>query len=275
MPALLSELTAWRQLDPPVRIGPPAPGTITLRDLATVRGYEQVTAGLAGLDLTGRSVQLTPLHLANWAVMELLVRPLFHDETWITASAPQLGFALKSAGEIPELWLAPDVLVAADPGPAAAGTQIGELLAPVTGTVTRCSRIHERAVATIAAESATAGLFRTARSARRPDDADWLDVASAAAARALGARVTTDRLRCRPDDGPAVVFPARSLCCVLNARTSWHSCPGCPKTGSASEQARDATRWLAAMGEEEFLDTTGRPKGSGESSRTAITRRDP
>lgn len=274
MPTLVNELTAWQQLAPPVRIGPAAPGTITLRELATVQGYERVTASMSGPGQTRRSIQLTPLHLANWAVMELLARPLFHDETWLTASAPQLGFVLDSTGGTPELWLAPDVWAAARPGPSAVGTQIGKLLVPVTVVVTRCSRIHQRAVATIAAESAIAGLFRATRAAGRPGDADWLDVASAAVSSALGARVTTERLHCRPDDGPVVVLPSRSLCRVLNAKTSCHSCPGCPKTGSTYEQARDATEWLAAMGEEAFLETTGRPKLSRDPGGTRIAWRD-
>jgi hypothetical protein len=264
MPTLVSDLTAWREPVRPVRIGPAAPETIILRELYTTEGYERVTAGFSGLDLTRRSIQLTPLHLANWALMELLARPLFFDKVWITAGDSQLGFGLGSTGDPLHLWFAPGVRVGARPGPSAVGTRIGELLAPVTETVTRCSRIHERAVATVAAESAIAGLFRTARSAGHPDDRDWLEQASTAVAGALGARVTDERLYCRPDDGPPVVIPSRSLCCVLHDDTSCHGCPGCPKTGGASEQARDVTAWIAAMGDDEFLDVTGRPKlGSG------------
>jgi hypothetical protein len=201
-------------------------------------------AGLPGLDMTRRSLQLAPLHHANWVVIELLARPLLHDGAWITASAPQLGFVPGAAGDPPELWLVPDVQVAAPPGPATAGTRIGQLLAPVTEVVARCSRIHERAVTTIAAESAIAGLFRTAHSAGR-HDMDWLDEASAAVASTLNARVSTERLHCGPDGAPAVVLFSRSLCCVLHEKTSCHSCPGCPKLGSPTERARDIAERLA------------------------------
>jgi len=260
MPAPLSYLAAWRELQPPVRIGAPAPGTLTVGELATEHGYQLVTAAMAALGLTRRSVQLAPLHLANWATMELLARPVFTDGVWIAASAHQLGFVIDEHGDMPELWLAAEAPARPCPRAPVVGASIGGLLGPVAGMVTRCSRIHQRAVTTIAAESAIAGLFRTARAAGHPDDARWLDEASATVAKALGARVTSERMCCRPDEGPTVALPARSLCCVLNPKTSCHSCPGCPKTGNAAEREQGVTRWLASMDDEEFLETTGRPR---------------
>jgi len=260
MSALLNDMSAWRDLATPVRIGSAVPGTVTVRELATEGGYDLVTKATSGPSRTRRSIQLTPLHLANWAITELLGRPIFADGVWITAGAHQLGVVVDAHGDTPELWLAPEALAGSCPAASVVGAAIGRLLGPVAGVVTRCSHIHERAVTTIAAESAIAGLFRAARSAGRPDETAWLGDASAAVASALGARVTAKRMRCYPDGGPPVVLPSRSLCCVLNARTSCHSCPGCPKTGDAAEQERDATRWLASMDEGEFLETTGRPK---------------
>lgn len=234
--------------------------TITVADLSTPQGYRRMTASRSDVDLTRRSLLLSPLHHASWAIIELLARPCFYDQAWITAEPHQLGLHLDPAGDLPELWLAPDLAVTERPDPSTVGTTIGALLAPVADVVARCSRIHHRAVTIIAAESAIGGLFRTARTAGHPDERDWLDTTSAALASALGARDTTDRLHLRPDAGPDVIAPARSLCCVLHATLSCHGCPGCPKTGNRAERARGITEWLAAMDDEQFLDTTGRTK---------------
>jgi len=260
MPTLLSDLSAWRQLAPPVRIGPARQGTITIGELATGRGYDLVTRAIAAPGLTRRSRQLTPLHLANWATIELLARPVFADGVWIAAAPRQLGFVIGEHGDMPELWLDPGASAGPCPEPSAIGAAVGALLGPVASVVSRCASIHERAVITIAAESAIAGFFRAARSAGHPDDAEWLDEASAAVADALGTQVSSKRMRCRPDGGAAVVLPARSLCCVLHAKTSCHSCPGCPKSGSASERERGVTEWLSSMPDDEFLEMAGRPK---------------
>ena len=207
MPALLHDLSAWRHLTPPVQIGEVTADAITLDELSTPRGYQRVTASMSGPGIPRRSTQLSPLHLANWTIIELLVRPCCYDEVWITARPHQLGFLLGTAGDIPGHWLAPDVGVTTCPDPSAAGTALGALLAPVADVVARCSRIHPRAVATIAAESAIGHLFGTARSAGHLDDEDWLETAAAALALALGTQATTKRLRCHPDAGPAVVTP--------------------------------------------------------------------
>ena len=258
MTSTLTELRAWSQLDPPVRIGLAEHGTLTLHQLTRAGGYQRVTAAMAQFELGRRSLQLSPLHLANWAIMKLLARPVFFDGVWIAADAHQLGFVIDRHGETPELWLAPELLAGPCPDPSAIGTAIGGLLGPIADTDIRQSRIHERAVTTIATESAIAGLYRTARTGGRPDDAEWLEEASAAVSRALGAQVTSERLRCRPDDGPAVVVPSRSLCCVLNAKISCHSCPGCPNTGDQAAQTRDVSARIATMADDEFLDITGR-----------------
>jgi hypothetical protein len=260
MPTVLNELSAWRDLEPPVRVGPAAPGTITVQDAATERGYELVTKSFSELDTTRRAIQLTPLHLSNHAIIELLVRPVFADGIWIAADGNQLGLVLDAQGDLPEWWLASDAPAGSSPGASEIGAAIGALLGPVVRRVTRCSRIHRNAVATIAAESAIGGLFRTARSAGRPDDADWLDEASAAIAGALGAHVSAERLQVYPDDGPVVVRPTRSLCCVLHTKTTCHACPGCPVPVSTSDWMRDFTEQLAAMTDEEFLDSVGRPR---------------
>jgi hypothetical protein len=262
MPAISNDLAAWRQLYTPVRIGPAAANTITLDDVSGPDGYRRVTAAMSRPDATRRAILLSPLHLANWAIIELLARPCFHDDTWIAARSRELGFILDPAGDIPELWLAPDVGMTTCPDPSAVGTVIGTLLAPVAEVTAACSGIHRRAVTTIAAESAVGGLHRVARSAGRveQDDLDWLDTASAALALALGARVSADRVHARPDAGPDVVMPARSLCCVLHTKTTGHGCPGCPAMGDPAERGRSFTEWLAGMDDEEFLDVAGRPR---------------
>jgi len=260
MPGDLSGVTAWEGLVPPVGIGPARPGTITLGDIVAGRGYEWIMSSMSGLDLSRRSLQLTPLHLANWAVIELLARPLFQDGVWVQVQVHQLGLVVDSVGEVQELWLARDARVDDPPGPEAVGAWIGGLLRPVAASTTAGSRIHERAVATIAAESAIAGMFRAARSSGRNDDLDWLQQASTAISSALGAGVRGRYLHCRPDDGAVVVVPARSLCCVLNSTPSPHACPGCPVVVRASSQVGAVTDWLAAMADAEFRDSTGRPR---------------
>lgn len=257
MLALVSDLTAWHGLEPPIRVGPARTGTITISQLSTRHGYELITTKASGPDLTRRSRQLRPLHLAVQAATQLLA-PVFADGIWVEASPCQLAIMVSAHAEALEFWLEPDARARTCPGASAVGAAIGGLLVPVTRMVSRCSRIHERAVSIVAAESVIAGLYRAARSAGRIDDTGWLDEASAAVAKVLGVRVTAERLRCHPDTGPAVMFPARRLCCVLNSGVSLGSCPGCPKTGTTSDQARNATTWLAAMNDEEFLKTTGR-----------------
>lgn len=259
----MADLRAWRRLDPPLRIGPPQADTLTVGQLSGPAGYEAVTRRMAAAGLTRNSVALAPLHLANWAVMMLLVRPVLHDAVWIPADGVQLGFVLEPDGGARSLWLAPELAVAPCPDASQVGTAIAEHLGPVTLAVTGCSGLHERAVRTIAAESVIAGLFRAARQAGRPGEAGWLEEAAAAVTRTLGARTSTERLRCRPDGGPPVVMPARSLCCVLNAKTSGHSCPGCPRSGGQAERERSISDWLASLGDEEFLHACGRHRVAG------------
>jgi len=263
MPSPLNDLAAWRNLTPPIRIGPVTTDTVTLDDLSTPDGYQRVKVAMADPEQEPRSVLLAPLHLAHWTISTLLGRPCFHDRAWISAGPRQLGLDLEPAGDMPTFWLAPDVEVTGPPGPSAVGGAIGELLAPVADVVARCSRIHESAVRTIAAESAIGGLFWAARSAGWPDERDWLETASAALGLALDASVSSARVLARPDAGPDVVSLARSLCCVLHTDASCHGCPGCPKKGDLAEQTRDITQWLAGMDQEQFLETTGRAKQPG------------
>jgi len=258
MPARLSGLAAWQDLAPSARIGTAPVGTMTISQLASWPGYDVITSTASGPDLTRRARQLRAVHLAIQVVTQVLCRPMFTDGVWIQASGCQLGLTIDARAEPVELWLEDGAPTRTCLDAAAAGAMIGDLLNPVIRAAATYSRIHESAIVTVAPESAVAALYRTARSARCPDHASWLDTASSAIAQSLGAQITAERLLCRPDCGPAVAVPARKLCCVLSPRASASSCAGCPKTGTVRDQARHATERLATMDDEDFFRNAGR-----------------
>jgi len=264
----LADLRAWRRLDPPLRIGPLQAGTLTVDLLSDPAGYEAATRRLAAAGLSRNSAALAPLHLANWAVTLLLVRPVLHDAAWIPADAAQLGLVLEPDGGTRSLWLAPELAVNPCPDAAGVGTAIAQFLGPVVLAMAGPSGLQQRTVRTIAAESAIAGLYRTARQAGRPGEAGWLEEAAAAVIGTLGARTGTQRLRCRPDGGPPVVMPARSQCCVLGSPISRHCCPGCPRSGGQAEREKNLSAWLASLGDEEFFRACGRRRVDASSGPT-------
>jgi len=254
-----ADLRAWEALPWPVNRDGTRDHLFTLELLGTHDGCERLQSWLDEPGLTRLARILAPVHHASWALTEVLIRPLLFDAVWISARPDQLGF-LAEPQDDSALWLSPDAEVLSCPPPESVGDAVADLLAPICAAVAQRSPLRESVVKTIAAESLIAGMHRAERSAALPEPTEWMTAVSAAVAQRLEANTIDRRLECAPDAGAPVVFPDRRYCCVLSDAVRPSCCPGCPRVGGQSDRHHHVTTWLRSLGDEEFLDTCGRPR---------------
>ena len=255
----LETSTAWQHSGVPVLTVRPSARATSLADLATNDICAELAASAVDQGGAGKGPELTALHLAAWCLTETVTAVRAWDDRVLNPRPNQLGVHRSATGEINAIWIetsAPSrAALAGDPA-----STLATLIGPVVTTVALRARASRRIVTSIAGDALVAGLHTAARGTDAAGRPTWVGDAVDRLDELLPARDRPAPLSCRPDAGPAIQLPSRSVCCVLSARHTDHACPGCPLIPDPADRAADIERWLRDLDDAGFEAVCGRPR---------------
>jgi hypothetical protein len=254
-----------------VRFGPRPADTLTLADLGRPDRHAELVALLTPVAGGKGRAALTVTHISVAIVVSTLVAPLVVDGVELMASAADLGAVIDDDGDVRSYWIGA-ASTTRSPAPRRVGATSMRLISPVVDLSRRSGRIGARGVQTIALDALVAGTLRLARMTSHPAARQRADELLRGAGRSISGDTPT--ITVAPDDGPPVVLPVPTICCVLSRTATRHACPTCP-LHPENERERILVEFLGSLDDEGFRYATGRHRIEQYVRSTGTPRHDP